>query len=318
MPWAYKSVILNRREGKPAARRGARLCNRTKKSKAQQTLEAIKMKNETIYEMVTNKIIEQLEAGVVPWRKPWRNGGAVNWTTQKAYRGINTMLLNEGEYATFKQITAAGGKIKKGSKANIVVFWKWLEKENDEGKTEKIPLLRYYNVFEINTQVEGLESKRKIAEQDHNPIEKCEEIFKGYINSPTYSFTRQGAWYKPSQDHINVPPMKDFENVEEYYSTLFHEMAHSTGHHSRLKREGVTVEQINFGDETYSKEELVAEMTASMLCGVANIDNCTINNSASYIKSWLGKLRDDKKLLVSAASQAQKASDYILNIKWEN
>lgn len=275
------------------------------------------MSNETIYEMVTNQIVEQLEAGVIPWRKPWRNGGAVNWKTQQPYRGINTMLLVEGEYATFKQITEAGGKVKKGSKGSIVIFWKWLDKENEEGKTEKIPLLRYYKVFEINQQVEGLVSKRKIQEQTHDPLEKCEEIKKGYINCPSYSFLRDGgAWYKPSTDHINVPPMKDFENVEEFYSTLFHEMAHSTGHVSRLKREGVT-ETVFFGSETYSKEELVAEMTATMLCGVAGIEQATLKNSASYINSWLSKLKEDKKLLVQAAGQAQKASDLILGVQWE-
>jgi antirestriction protein ArdC len=274
------------------------------------------MANETIYEMVTAKIIEQLEAGVIPWRKPWINGGAVNWKTQKPYRGINTMLLSEGEYATFKQITEAGGKVKKGAKSSFVIFWKWLEKENEVGELEKIPFLRYYRVFEINTQVEGLESKRKAQTFDHNPIEKCEEIFKGYINRPTIAWERKGAYYVPSEDHINMPPMKDFTKVEEYYSTLFHEMAHSTGHKSRLNREGIT-SVANFGSETYSKEELVAEMTASMLCGVAGIDNSTIENSASYIKSWLGKLKEDKTLLVKAGGQAQRASDHILNIKWE-
>jgi len=118
------------------------------------------MANEKIYEMVTNKIVEQLEKGVVPWRKPWVNGGAVSWNTQKAYRGINTMLLDAGEWATFKQIKEAGGKVKKGSKSSFVIFFKWIEKEDNDGEIERIPLLRFYNVFEINTQVEGLESKR--------------------------------------------------------------------------------------------------------------------------------------------------------------
>lgn len=274
------------------------------------------MANETIYEMVTQRIIEQLEQGTIPWRKPWVNGGAVNWKTQKAYRGINTMLLDEGEYATFKQVTEAGGKVKKGAKSSFIVFWKWLEKENEAGEVEKIPLLRFYRVFEINTQCEGLASKRKTGTFENSPIEKCEEIFKGFINAPSYSWERKGAWYKPSQDHINVPPIKDFPKVEEYYSTLFHEMIHSTGHTSRLNREGVT-NLVAFGSETYSKEELVAELGASMLCGVAGIDNSTIENSASYIASWLKKLKEDKRLLVTAGGQAQKAVDMILGVTWE-
>lgn len=266
-----------------------------------------------IYEIITEKIIEKLEQGVIPWRKPWVNGAAVNWKTQKPYRGINVFLLEAGEYATFKQIQEAGGKVKKGEKSHIVVFWKWLEKEDEEnGQVQKIPYLRYYRVFEINTQVEGLESKRKEIVYDHDPIEQAEEVFKGYINSPDYTFYSGQAVYYPTFDKINCPPLKDFTKAEEYYSTLFHEMVHSTGHKSRLARPGVTTEMVAFGDEVYSKEELVAEMGAAMLCGVAGIDNSTIDNSASYINSWLQKLKEDQRLIVQAAAQAQKAVDYIL------
>lgn len=270
-----------------------------------------------VYEIVTEKIIEQLEKGVVPWRKPWVNGGAVNWKSQKAYRGINAFLLEPGEYATFKQIQEAGGKVKKGATSHIIVFWKLLEKEDKEsGEIEKIPYLRYYRVFEINSQVEGLKSKRENKTFDHDPIEKAEEIFKGYINAPDYTFNSGRAVYYPLADRINCPPIKDFVVAEEYYSTLFHEMIHSTGHKNRLARPGVTTSNVAFGDEVYSKEELVAEMGAAMLCGVAGIDNNTIENSASYIKSWLNVLKEDHKMVVQAAQQAQKASDLILGIEY--
>lgn len=278
-------------------------------------------KNQTkksVYEIITDKIIEQLENGVVPWRKPWINGGAVNWKTQKPYRGINTFLLTAGEYATYKQIQEAGGKIKpeEKKKSHIVVFWKWLEKEDEEnGEMIKIPYLRYYRVYEINTQVEGLKSKRKEQTFNHNPIEKAEEIYKGYINGPKYTFHSGQAVYYPTLDRINCPPLKDFMKAEEYYSTLFHEMVHSTGHKSRLDRKGVTTQNVAFGDETYSKEELIAEMGSAMLCGIAGIDNSTIENSASYIQSWLRSLKEDSRLVVQAAAQAQKASDYILGEK---
>lgn len=266
-----------------------------------------------MYEIVTEKVMEELEKGVVPWRKPWINGGAVNWKTQKAYRGINVFLLESGEYATYKQIQEAGGKVRKGEKSHIVVFWKWLEKEDDEsGKVEKIPYLRYYRVFEVNSQVEGLESKRKEMSFDHDPMEKAEEIYKGYINAPDYTFYSGKAVYYPTLDKVNCPPLKDFPKVEEFYSTLFHEMVHSTGHKNRLARSGVTTQDVAFGDEVYSKEELVAEMGAAMLCGVAGIDNDTISNSASYIHSWLRSLKEDSRLVVQAAAQAQKAADYIL------
>lgn len=271
-----------------------------------------------VYEMVTNRIIEQLEKGVVPWRKPWINTSPVNWKTGKPYRGINTLLLDRGEYATFKQITEAGGKVKKGESSHVIVFWKWLDAEDEDGETKKIPYLRYYRVFEINTQVDGLKSKRINEAFEHEPVEEAEKIVNGYINAPSYSFQSTSAYYSPSSDHINVPPMKDYPNIDEYYSTLFHEMVHSTGHGERLNREGVNRKAIAFGDEVYSKEELIAEMGAAMLCGISGIDNNTIENSASYINSWLRVLKEDSRLVVSAAGQAQKAADHIQGIKFED
>ena len=270
----------------------------------------------SVYEIVTNTIIEKLEQGVIPWRTPWVNrGGAVNWKNQKPYRGINALLLEPGEYATFNQISEAGGKVKKGEKANIVVFWKWLEdKDPETGEETKIPLLRYYKVFEINRQVEGLQSKRKtdiVFEND--PIEAAEKIVKGYEDSPKIKFGPGRAYYSPSLDFISVPPLNDYKQPEEYYSTLFHEMVHSTGHQARLNREGVTKQKVAFGDETYSKEELVAEIGSAMLCNIAGIEHAVIDNQASYIHSWLRKLKEDKKLIIQAAGQGQKAADFILN-----
>lgn len=274
-----------------------------------------------IYEMVTKQITDQLEKGVIPWRKPWNNAGtSVNWVTQKPYRGINTLLLQDGgEYATFKQINDAGGRVKDGEHGHIVVYWLWknIIDEETEEITGRFAKPFYYKVFEINTQVEGLKSKRNIETYEHNPIEKAEAIFKGYVNSPDYTFNSGKAVYYPTLDKINCPPIKDFKIAEEYYSTLFHEMVHSTGHKSRLHRDGITTSGVAFGDEVYSKEELVAELGASMLCGMAGIDNHTIENSASYIDSWLRALKNDKKLLIQASSQAQKAADYILGVTFE-
>ncbi|WP_079524973.1 MULTISPECIES: ArdC family protein [Halobacillus] len=270
-----------------------------------------------IYEMITNQIIKKLEEGTVPWKKPFKNGVAINWKTQNPYRGINTMLLEGGEYATFKQIKESGGKVKKGEKSQIVVFWKWLEVEDEETEKEKkIPFLRYYRVFEINTQVEGLESKRDTESYNHNPIEEAEKIKREYVNAPSFSFISGAAYYKPFEDKVNVPPIKDFEDVNKYYSTLFHELIHSTGHKERLSREGITG-TIKFGSENYSKEELIAELGASMLCGVTGIENTTIDNSASYIQSWLRALKNDKTLIIRASQQAQKASDYIQGLTFK-
>lgn len=275
-----------------------------------------------VYEMITNQIIEKLEQGTIPWKKPFKNGIAKNWKSQKAYRGINTMLLDGGEYATFNQIREAGGKVKKGAKSHIVVFWKMskYKKEDEETGEEiekNIPLLRYYRVFKIGEQTEGIEPKEEEIYYNHDPIEEGEKIINGYMDCPDYTFSSGRAYYQPSLDIVNVPPIKDFEDINEYYSTFFHEIVHSTGHKSRLNRKGVTT--INkFGSEKYSKEELVAELGASMLCGIAGIENETIENSASYIQSWLNVLKNDKKLIVYASQQAQKASDYILGKQYQN
>ena len=273
--------------------------------------------SQKIYQMVTDKIIEKLEQGVVPWRRPWVVNAAVNWKTQKAYRGINTLLLEPGEYASFKQISEAGGKVKKGEKGNLVVFWNWMEKTDEEtGETVNIPFLRYYNVFEINRQCEGLESKREEKRFDHDPIEEAEKIIGGYQDRPRIQYGAGKAFYVPAFDYIEVPPSTDYPKMEEYYNTIFHEMMHSTGHPKRLNRPGIE-SVAAFGSEVYSKEELVAEIGAAMLCAHAGIDNSTLDNSASYIDGWLRQLKSDPKLVVQAAGMAQKGADWIRGVSFK-
>lgn len=271
-----------------------------------------------VFEIVTDRIVKQLEAGTVPWRRGWTtsgnpNGMAVNWKTGKEYNGINRFLLVGGEYATFKQIQEAGGKVKKGAQSEIVVFWTWYEKDNSEGKKEKFPVLKYYNVFEINTQVEGLSSKFEQAKVEKiiDPIQKCEEVVAGYFNKPDIIHTGNEAFYSPFFDQVTMPNMNKFHSSEEYYGTLFHELAHSTGHRSRLNRLDTNANQ-KFGSPTYAKEELVAEMSAAFLCSICQIENVTIENSAAYIASWLKALKNDNRLVVIAASQAEKATKHIL------
>ena len=267
-----------------------------------------------VFEIVTDRIIKQLEAGTIPWRKTWSGSQeAVNWKTGKAYNGINRLLLGRGgEYATFKQITESGGKVKKGAVSDIVVFWKWIEKADEEGNVGKFPLLRYYNVFEINSQCEGLTSKNVITEYPNTPIERCDQIIKGYFNPPEIRHEEQRAFYKPFFDYVNMPKFNSFISSEEYYGTLFHELIHSTGHESRLKRFEKEKSKHHFGSNNYAKEELVAEMGASFLCSIAGIDNVTLENSAAYIQNWLEVLKNDKKLIVMAASAAEKAVKHII------
>lgn len=270
----------------------------------------------SVYEIVTERIITKLQEGTVPWQRPWRSGQTVSWSTQKPYRGINQMLLDPGEYATFNQIKEAGGKVKKGAKSEIVVFWKRLEVDDKEtGEKKEIPFLRYYRVFEINHQCEGITSRRKDEPAyEHEPITEAEKIKEGYRTCPPITFQPGRAFYRPSVDVINVPAIIEYHKPEKFYSTMFHEMVHSTGHRSRLNRLSIQGDAA-FGSESYSKEELIAEIGAAMLCGVAGIENATIDNSASYINSWIRKLKNDPKLIVHAASAAQKAAEYIQGIE---
>lgn len=286
------------------------------------------MTTETIYQTITNRIIEKLEQGVVPWRKPWkpdRDGNVFprNFITKKPYRGCNTFLLACQGYAcndwlTYNQAKAQGGNVKKGEKSSPIIFWNWITKEKNENEKDFFPCLKYYNVFNVE-QCEGLPKEAiKIPEEPiSKPIEACENILSTLpLGMPKIFHNEQRAYYSPLRDFINMPTPDSFDTPESYYSVLFHELTHSTGHKSRLNREGVQGES-RFGDAVYSKEELVAEFGASFLCGYSRIDATTIDNSASYISNWLSKLRSDSKLIIQAGAQAQKAVDYILNIKFE-
>lgn len=278
----------------------------------------------SVYEIITEKILQKLEQGTIPWRKPWNMYRAVNWKTQRPYRGINVLLLEPGEYATPKQIHEAGGRIKKGARGSIVVFWKWIKKptgnidpETGQEIVEEFPLLRYYRVYEINTQCEGLKSNSSNNEPYNNPIEKAEEIVASYTDKPEIRFAPNKAYYHPVLDYISIPELKDFQEPAEYYSTLYHELVHSTGHKKRLNRKSIA-ELSQFGSAEYSKEELIAEIGAAMLCAIAGLEQRTLDNSAAYIQGWLKALNNDKKMVVLAASQAQKAVDYINGQKFHD
>jgi antirestriction protein ArdC len=271
----------------------------------------------TAYEIVTESIIRQLESGVAPWRKPWRTETPANLVSKKEYRGINIFVLASQGYGsrywvTYRQAEALGGTVTKGQHGSKVVFWKIGEyrretKETEETENRTSILLRYYTVFNVE-QCGGIKSPdRALA---INPLEQCESIVKSMPNPPRLTQDAQASYW-PSTDTVGMPARTAFHSAEEYYSTLFHEIAHSTGHPSRVGREGI-MNHNPFGGEDYSKEELIAEMGAAMLCGVAGVESRTLGNSAAYLQTWINKLKSDSRLIVSAASQAQKASDYIL------
>ena len=277
------------------------------------------MKKTNAYQVITDRIIGLLKAGTVPWHKPWKGGGPVkNLVSKRAYRGINQFLLGCSDYAspfwlTFNQAKKLGGSVKKGEKSTPVVFWKLLESEDQEtGEKKEIPVLRYYRVFNLE-QTEGIKGPEpeEVKEKPFTPIERCEQVMRNMPNPPRVQYKKQAAWYRPSVDLINLPKPESFESESEFYCTWFHEAAHSSGAKHRLNRPSLT-DMCPFGSTNYSKEELVAEMTAAFLCGETGIENQTIDNSAAYINGWLKKLRNDEKLVIFAAAQAQKAMDYIL------
>lgn len=273
-----------------------------------------------VYELVTNRIIEQLEKGVVPWERPWTGvrAGAYNRISKKPYSLLNQMILkHSGEYATFKQWQELGGKVKKGAKAEIIVFWKVYDKteKNDKGEDEKKTycVLKYYNVFHIS-QVEGVEPLEKPFD-DVEPIEAADKVIKDYVTRENITFIEQAsneAYYSPLSDTVVVPLKEQYPIINEYYSTTLHELTHSTGHKNRLNRLVLGL-NAGFGSEVYSKEELVAELGSSFLMNLLGIENNkTTRNSAAYIQSWLKVLKGDCKFVVSAASKAEKAVNYIL------
>ena len=274
----------------------------------------------SVYEIVTEKIIKQLESGVAPWRKPWTCQTPANLHTQKEYRGLNVFTLASQGFPsrfwlTYNQATKLGGRIRKGEKSSPVIFWNIgdeRETTTQDGtkETSRPFLLRYYSVFNLS-QAEGIDIPASLLQEarTNDPIETCEQLVKNMPDSPAFEQSDK-AWYSPSNDVVGMPARGLFHSSEEYYATVFHELAHSTGHAKRLHRENFD-NPLSFGSESYSKEELIAEMTAAMLCGIAGIEERILENSAAYLKTWIARLKSDSRLLVSAASHAQKAADFI-------
>lgn len=289
--------------------------------------------SKAVYKIIADRIIESLDQGIIPWRKPWHEQGLPkNGIRNKAYRGINIWLLNSTHFQnpnwfTYKEVEKIGANVRKGEKGYPVIFWQMIKKEmtaeggvvvmgsNGQPKVSIIPLLRYYTVFNAE-QCDNLPEKYFVKTQkpmNHNPIEEAEGIFKGMPSKPVV-VTGDTACYRQLIDTVEIPSMTKFAKVEQYYSVLFHELAHSTMHPSRLDRK---MKDSKFGSQDYGREELLAEFSASYLCGVAGIENTTLTNSTAYIQNWMKAINEDNSMIVFAAAQAQKASDFILGVKEE-
>lgn len=293
-----------------------------------------------VYQIVTDQIVEMLEAGTAPWHKPWRNAAGVSTfprslSTGKPYRGINPFLLQVTAisrgysscwWGTYEQIQERGGQVRRGEQHTKVVFWtRYVRKAQVPGEEDREGfVLRYFRVFNADQadgltlpKVPGRPSPDELeSAPEFDPIAACEESIAAYFETgPRVIYGGNSATYDRVSDVIRMPPRESFDSPERYYGALFHEATHSTGHEDRLKRPDLLTFH-KFGDPNYSREELVAEMGAAFLAGITGIDAVTLPSSASYLASWIRALKGDSKLVVTAAAQAQRATDLILGVKY--
>ena len=280
-----------------------------------------------VYATITQQIIAQLEAGTIPWRRPWRTRGVPrNLFSLKPYRGINVWLLLSRPYAspywlTFRQANEIGGTVRKGEKGTAIVLWKFPDDRPTEDtdtqreRTHVAPLVRTYTVFNTEQCLlpQSLTERLAVCEpQPVEPITSCENVIVDMPQRPTIEHGGDRAYYAPTLDTVTVPHPSQFVSLEEFYATLYHEICHSTGHVSRLARPAV-MDPPTFASHERGKEELVAEFGAAFLCGYCGIAPQTLDNATAYIAYWVDRLQKDKALVIQAASQAQRAVDYILH-----
>ncbi len=297
-----------------------------------------KMNNKKIAEIVTNQIIDLLEKDIPPWKVCWSNY-PTNIKTKKRYHGFNVLALNVASYKmefehnlwlTFKQAKELGGKVIKGSHGSQIIHWhfsvyeiaakKYLSKKevidrkldtrNLPDDYKLIAGLRYFTVFNI-AQIEGVEIPEDLLPTKKDRIACAESVINGYKNPPKINFSGNQPSYCVDYDVIEIPAIDHFKTADNYYSTMFHEMTHSTGHKKRLNRDMRTS---ILNNTKRSKEELIAELGAAFLNAHCGIES-TLNSNAAYCKSWLKVLNDDRMMLISAAGKAEKAADYILGNK---
>jgi antirestriction protein ArdC len=275
-----------------------------------------------IYQTVTERILNQLKAGIIPWRKTWTTGLPKSLISGKEYRGVNILVLGTTQFTsrywvTFREALRLGGHVRKGEKATFVIFWKWytpeeLAKRREKtGKENLAPCVPFTSaVFNLD-QVEGVTRPADdVPNRLNSNFEVADQMLAIMPNQPkiVHMATHEPS-YSPRSDQITLPHLGQFENAAEYYATLFHELVHSTGSVTRLNR-FAHVEGDRF--ERYSIEELVAEFGAAFLCAFAGIQNPTTDTlQASYIEGWARAIQQDSRLIIGAASAAQKAADYI-------
>ncbi|MFE8104431.1 zincin-like metallopeptidase domain-containing protein [Brenneria goodwinii] len=273
-----------------------------------------------IYQTVTDSIITALEAGVKPWACPWQrvpgmSGLPSNYATGAAYCGINIMLLwcsaskqgfSDSRWMTYKQSQAEGGQVRKGERGTMAIFYSTLEKENDAGEIEHIPMLKTFIVFNVE-QIDGLPLTTEAVSpvETFDPLPQAENLFR---NSGANIIEKgQNAFFRPSTDEVWLPERRLFADAANFYATCLHELVHWSGAKSRLNREM----KGKFGSEDYAFEELIAELGSVFL--MADLGIVGEVQHESYIASWLKALKNDKRYIFKAASSASKAHRYLMD-----
>jgi len=282
------------------------------------------------YQATTDAILEAMAAGIVPWRRPWKlgvgdDGLHRNAISRKAYRGGNVFLLDMiqlcknyrcRQWLTFKQAKAAGGTVRKGEKGSRVYFWKFFDSSSEtkkDGTPKQIAMMRLYTVFNLE-QCDGV-TFEPVPVPDFDSIERAERIVAQMPLRPALSHGGDRAFYRHVDDTVHMPHPGAFQSNNAYYHMLFHELAHSTGHESRLDRDTIGSASF-FGDANYGREELVAELGSCMVARASGLE-CDIEASAAYIEGWQKRLTNDPRAFVWAAGKAQRAADWILNTATE-
>ena len=278
--------------------------------------------SERVAEIVRDKVLAALERGTVPWQQGWDPtvGAPRSLSTGKPYTGVNRWLLTMAAapspwWGTMKAVNGLGGSVRKGERSTLVIFAKHDQAEDrSTGEVRHWSVLRYYNVFNAS-QCDNLPPEKVAVPTRPDgfaPLAECEAILTGYGAGPAVVHGGPDAFYRPAADTVTVPEREAFHSGEEYFSTLWHELTHSTGHPSRLDREGIATHDHRFGDAVYSAEELVAEMGSAILCAECGIAGRTFDNQAAYIAGWLRSLSGERaRFVIHAAAQAEKAVNRI-------
>ena len=287
-----------------------------------------------VYEQVTSRMIELLEQGVVPWKSPYLGtvGFPKNFATGKGYRGVNVFLLGSLRYTspyflTFLQAKELGGFVKKGERGGMVIKYGTYTKETEGADAqaateEQRQYLKAYTVFNA-CQIEGLDFGQVEPLPAFTPSEQCSKARQIVAAMPQRPEIREGVavpCYQPSTDSVHMPARGFFDSEEAYHSVLFHELTHASGHQSRLARKSLLENKgsdaTGAARKVYAEEELVAEMGAAFLNAHAGIIESEIQNSAAYLQGWIAALKpkDAKNWIVRAASEAQKAADFIFDV----